>query len=204
MVVPPYPYCLEEDRHSVPLDDCWYARPELFFTCHLRPAHGRLPKNSTYKHGPDDLCYTLVFFSTFEVLDLPFKGPMEDAGVVKLYEPSPTPCLYVAPAENMVGRVPLIPCFLAGNSTPTIPHKFSKRRDSGFSVRLCRLCGCGWKTRQQCVRGKPVAVAVWSRKAALGWSDGRRNHGQEERSGRSTAQEGSGDETVLQGGSSLV
>ncbi len=40
--------------------------------------------------------------------------------------------LYVAPAENMVGRVPLIPCFLAGNSTPTIPHKFSKRRDSGF------------------------------------------------------------------------
>ena len=132
MVVPPYPYCLEEDRHSVPLDDCWYARPELFFTCHLRPAHGRLPKNSTYKHGPDDLCYTLVFFSTFEVLDLPIKGPMEDAGVVKLYEPSPTPCLYVAPAENMVGRVPLIPCFLAGNSTPTIPHKFSKRRDSGF------------------------------------------------------------------------
>ncbi len=44
----------------------------------------------------------------------------------------PTPCLYVAPAENMVGRVLLIPCFLAGNSTPTIPHKFSKRRDSGF------------------------------------------------------------------------
>ncbi len=77
--------------------------------------------------------YTLVFFSTFEVLDLPIKGPMEDAGVVKLYEPSPTPCLYVAPAENMVGRVPLIPCFLAGNLTPTIPHKFSKRRGSGFS-----------------------------------------------------------------------
>ena len=32
----------------------------------------------------------------------------------------------------MVSRVPLIPCFLAGNSTPTIPHKFSKCRDSGF------------------------------------------------------------------------
>ncbi len=48
----------------------------------------------------------------------------------------PTPCLFVATAENMVGRVPLIPCFLAGNSTPTSPHKFSKRRDSGF------LFGC--------------------------------------------------------------
>ena len=36
---------------------------------------------------------------------------MEDAGVTKLYEPSPTPCLYVAPAANMAGRVPLIPPF---------------------------------------------------------------------------------------------
>ncbi len=43
-------------------------------------------------------------------------------------------CLYVAPAENKVGRVPLIPLFLTGNSTPTIPHnlKFSKRKDSGL------------------------------------------------------------------------
>ncbi len=78
--------------------------------------------------------YTLVFFSTFEVLKLPIKGPMEDAGVIKLYEPSPTwtPCLYVADVQNMVGRVPLMPLFLAGNSTPTIPHIFSKRKDSGF------------------------------------------------------------------------
>ena len=57
---------------------------------------------------------------------------MEDSGVVKLYEPSPTPCLYVAPAENMRGRVPLVPLFLAGNATPTIPHLYSKRKDSGF------------------------------------------------------------------------
>jgi hypothetical protein len=57
---------------------------------------------------------------------------MEDAGVIKLYEPSPTPCLYVAPVEKMEGRAPLIPPFLAGNLTPTIPHKFSKRKDSGF------------------------------------------------------------------------
>jgi len=32
----------------------------------------------------------------------------------------------------MVGRVPLIPLFLAGNSTPTIPYMFSKRKESGF------------------------------------------------------------------------
>jgi hypothetical protein len=56
--------------------------------------------------------------------------------MIKLYEPSPTPCLYVAPAENMAGRpgVHRIPCFLAGNSTPTTPHMFrvSNLKDSGF------------------------------------------------------------------------
>ncbi len=80
----------------------------------------------------DDLLRELVFFNTFEELNLPIKGPMEDSGVVKLYEPSPTPCLYVAPAENMRGRVPLVPLYLAGNATPTIPHLYSKRKDSGF------------------------------------------------------------------------
>ena len=153
VVVPPYPYCIEEDRHAVPLEDCWYARRQLFFKCYLRPKHGRQPRSSRYKAGPgiyyyilvyggkkvnllipDDLLHELVFFSTFEELNLPIKGPMEDSGVIKLYEPSPTPCLYVAPAENMVGRVPLMPLFLAGNSTPTIPHLYSKHKDTGFPM----------------------------------------------------------------------
>ncbi len=131
-MVPPYPLCIEEDRHDVPLEDCWYARPHLFLTCVLRPKDGRLPKNRTYKTGPDDIVYTLVFFTSFKELKLPIKGPMEDAGVIKLYEPSPTLCLYAAHVQNMMGRVPLMPLLLAGNSTPTIPHIFSKRKDSGF------------------------------------------------------------------------
>ncbi len=61
-------------------------------------------------------------------------APMEDAGVIKLYEQSPTPCLYVAPVENITGRVPLFPLFLAGNSTPTVPHCYSKRKDTGFPI----------------------------------------------------------------------
>ncbi len=52
--------------------------------------------------------------------------------MIKLHEPSPTPCLNVAYVQNMVGRVPLMPLFLAGNSTPTIPHMFSKRKDLVF------------------------------------------------------------------------
>jgi hypothetical protein len=88
LMIPLYPYNLE-DHHDVPLEDMWYASPQLFFTCALRPKTGQKPKNATYKTGPDDKTYSFVFFSTFEVLDLPIKGPMEDAGVTKLYEPSP-------------------------------------------------------------------------------------------------------------------
>ena len=128
LVIPPYPYCIEEVPQDVHLEDCWYARPQLLFTCYLRPKHGRAPKNPTYRYGPDDIHKHLVFFSTFEELKLPISGPMERAGVTKLYEPSPTPCLYVAPAANMVGRFPLIPLFLAGNSTqPFLTSKGSTR-----------------------------------------------------------------------------
>ncbi len=97
------------------------------------------------KIGPDDLRHHLVFFSTFEELKLPIGGPMESAGVTKLYEPSPTPCLYVAPAVNtgMVGRVPLIPLFLAGNSTPTIPYQYSKHNNSGFPMGSCDTAAQG-------------------------------------------------------------
>ncbi len=27
IIVPLYLYCIEEDRHNVPLEDCWYALP---------------------------------------------------------------------------------------------------------------------------------------------------------------------------------
>ncbi len=134
LVVPPYPFCIEEVSQDVPLEVWWYTRPQLLFTCYLRPNCGRPPKNPTYRCGPDDLRYHLVFFSTIEELKLPIIRPMESAGVAKLYEPFPTPCLYVAPAACMVGRVPLIPLFLAGNSTPTIPHKYSQHKKSGFPV----------------------------------------------------------------------
>ena len=134
VVVPQYPYNIEDDPADVPLEDRWYARTQLFFSCHLRPAGARPPKYSSYKIRPDDLLLQLVFFSTFEELHLPIHGPMEDAGVIKLYYPSPIPCLYVAPAANVPGRVPLIPLYLAGNSTPTIPHKFSKHKGSGFPI----------------------------------------------------------------------
>ncbi len=62
-------------------------------------------------------------------------------------------------AQNMVGRAPLIPCFLAGNPTPTIPHmfrQFSKRRDSGFPF------GCADSAAADGRRGNNVyEVNLW-------------------------------------------
>jgi hypothetical protein len=39
------------------------------------------------------------------------------------------PSLYLGRAENVLGRVPMMPCFVAGNSTPTpaLPHRFGDR-----------------------------------------------------------------------------
>ena len=89
-------------------------------------------------------------------LKLPITGPMEDAGVVKLYEPSPTPCLYVAKAENMVGRIPLMPCFLDGNATPTIPHKYSRNKGACFPA------GCADAAAEDGRRGSNVyEVNTW-------------------------------------------
>ncbi len=66
-----------------------------------------------------------------------FSRPTGRSGLTKLYEPFPTPWLYVAPAACMVGRVPLTPLFLADNSTPTIVHKYSQHKRSGYPVDSC-------------------------------------------------------------------
>jgi hypothetical protein len=80
---------------------------------------------------------------------------MEEAGVIKLYEPSPTPCLYVAPTENMVGRVPLIQLFLAGNSTPTIPHMYSKHKNAGFPMGCANAAAADGKRGSNIYEVKP-------------------------------------------------
>ena len=125
LILPPYQFSLGDPSAALVCPWRSMARaPSAVLQVHLRPQNGRHPKNPSWTRGPDDLEATLVFFSTFEELKLPATGPM-DRATTKLYEASPTPILYVrvAPCELMLGRVPLFPCFLQGNTTPTIPHK---------------------------------------------------------------------------------
>ncbi len=167
------PCCIEEDRHDVPLKNCWYARPQLFFTCVPRLKDGRLPKNRTYKTGPDDIIYTLVFFSTFEELKLPIKGPIEDAGVIKLYEPSPTPCLNVADDQ----KSPLSHCFwLVTRLQQSLTCSASTRMQaSSMAVpTLLQRTDGGAAMSMRC---QPVAVAVWAWQAPPGMLDHRRDLG---------------------------
>jgi hypothetical protein len=129
-------------------------------------------------------------------------GP--ESGVVKLYDPSPTPCLYVAPAQNMVGMVPLIPLFLAGNSTLTIPHMFSKRKEAGFPF------GCADAAALDGRWGSNIyEVNLWlwqfgRSKPHLGGLSIEQTGERKKVAKRCTAQASSRDKTGLQDGLSLI
>ena len=105
----------------------WYARPQLFFNCTLCPA-GAKGDRTMHKE------VSLVYFSTFEPIELTPDSIMQRAGVPMLYDSASNPrlpCLGICPAANVLGRAPLIPCFIGGNRYPTIPHSFKDDRRLG-------------------------------------------------------------------------
>ncbi len=106
-------------------------RPQLFFKLTLRPINATKGRYNRYS---EDIDVDLVFFSAFEDLLLHTSGTMETNGIRKLYEPSPIPTLtlYVGKTEDLLGRVPLFPCFLNGNATSTIPNKYAPRQKQAF------------------------------------------------------------------------
>ena len=101
--------------------------------------------------------YSLVFFSTFEPIRLTPDSCMQEKGVPMLYEWSATvlPSLYVCPVQNVLGRVPLIPCYLKGNTSNTIPYRYrgaipaeaaaDSRPDSGTCSRLFKINIWMWR-----------------------------------------------------------
>ena len=90
--------------------------------------------------------------------------PWRTVGLHTLSYSTPATCagLYVAKAENMVGRIPLIHCFLDGNATPTMPHKYSKNKSACFPA------GCADSAVENGRRGSNVyEVNTWL------WQSGR-------------------------------
>ncbi len=134
--IPPYPHYIGDRGSDFDVasaisdpDSVWFVRPQLFFRCTLRPLNA---SKGRYNQYADEFDLDLVFFSAFEDLRLPVSGTMEANGIRKLYEPSPVPTLYVGRIEDLLGRVPLFPCFLDGNPTSTIPHKYAPRQKQAF------------------------------------------------------------------------
>ena len=149
--------------------DVWYARPQLFFKCTVCPT-GEMEFPRQHKQ------YSLVFFSKFEPISLTPDSCMQKKGVPMLYERSATvlPTLYVCPVENVLGRVPLIPCYLNGNTRNTIPHKYrgavpaeaaaDSRQDSGTGSRLFEINIWMWRYGRTFPREIAVADSVELRK----------------------------------------
>jgi hypothetical protein len=143
----------------------WYARPQLFFNCTLCPTGAKGPEfSASHKE------VSLVYFSTFEPIDLTPDSIMQQAGVPMLYDSASNPrlpCLYICPVANVLGRAPLIPCFIGGNSHPTIPHSFKDdrrlgsasadtQRDRGNGSRLYEVNIWMWRYG----RGRPRMVSI--------------------------------------------
>ena len=132
VIVPQNPFTLQ-DQSDVPIAQRWHASPQLFFTCNVLPVG---PTTVTTPRAlMTSLRLELVFFSIFELLDLPKDCPMERAGVQKLYEPSPTPTHFVSPCQcqHVLGRVQLFLLFWDWNLTSTIPYKYCQHKRARFS-----------------------------------------------------------------------
>ena len=139
----------------------WFARPQLFFKCTLCPTGMKARKQRHME-------VSLVFFSTFEPINITPRSIMQRNGVPMFYDTASSsgiePSLYLCPAGNVLGRVPMLPCFVAGNKHPTLPHSIGSRQgavadtrpDAGNGSRLYELSPWMWRYG----RGQPRKVSV--------------------------------------------
>ena len=96
------------------------------------------------------------------------------------------PCLYICPVANVLGRAPLIPCFIGGNRHPTIPYRFKDdrrighgsadtQRDRGNGSRLYEVNIWMWRYGRD--RPRMVSIADAERIRAERLSESRLNSG---------------------------
>ncbi len=149
----------------------WYARPQLFFKCTLCRRGFQGPEYSA-----DHKEVSLVYFSTFEPINLTPNGVMQKAGVPMLYDTASNPrlpSLYICLVANVLGRNPLSPCFIGGNTHPTIPYKSKNslilgsasadtQQDRGNGSRLYEVNLLLWRYG----RGQPRTMTIEETEAA--------------------------------------
>lgn len=130
-MIPPYPYYKGDPRKfniEENLDDVLFARPLLMFTARLRPIGGT---------PNDEFELPLIFYSAFKRTMLTPHNIMQSyLDIVQLYEPGPwpslEPVLHVDFLCNVLCRAPLVPCYINGNRTPTIPRSLRNLKNTQF------------------------------------------------------------------------
>ena len=148
---PPETFDLATDFDMSGANLLWYGRLQLLFRCTLCPTGA---VNNLRRH----LEVSLAFFSSFEPVDLTPGSIMQRRNVPMLYDSASCaaiPSLYLCHVKNILGRVPMIPCFLAGNTHPTIPHSLralappgaaaDSRPDNGKGSRLYEVNIWMWR-----------------------------------------------------------
>ncbi len=147
-------------RHKLFHANAWMK----FSHCTLHPI-GTVA--GSINRSDQDIPLDLIFFSPVEELRLRTAGFKESKGIHRVYEPSPVTTLYVGRVEDLLCRVPLISCFLDGNATSTIPHKYSSRQKGAFECR-CQWCWPNLAEGQPCLRDQHLVVDFWTAPASRG------------------------------------
>ena len=115
------------------MEEAWFGRPILLFDCTFK--HSLSQPGNPAGH----VTHSLVFYEAFDKINLTPDNPLSKAGCQMFYEAGPLPYkhpfLYVGYASDMLGRVPLMPCFLDGKSHPTIPYSMRALGASGARQR---------------------------------------------------------------------
>jgi hypothetical protein len=104
----------------------WYARPQLFFNCTLCPTGD---KGSAYSGLHKEV--SLVYFSTFEPIDLTPDSIMQRAGVPMLYDSASNqrlPCLYICPVAIVLVHATVPPSFRASLAATVTPLSYTASR----------------------------------------------------------------------------
>jgi hypothetical protein len=129
LVIPPFPYHTSPDSFDPKKEweDAWFACPELFFKCTVRPIGGS-------DTGSEDIDLELMFYRQFPKFSRPLTPghPLQRAGMEMVYDAFPVPLLYVDYIDRALCRAPLMPVFIGGNETPTIPQSFAKHQRRWF------------------------------------------------------------------------
>jgi hypothetical protein len=135
-LIPPYPYYeLDPDEFEVvsDFDKLWFARLRLLFRVTVQPRGSSSDRDQLE-------VLSLAFITTFDddigQMIRERDTLLRDHDCKILFEaPESKPICYVVPISNILGRAPLMPCYLNGNPTPTIPHTFAHLRQPRYKAR---------------------------------------------------------------------